>query len=283
MIFSNMRLTCFPCNQSTILSFPLPLLYMMQFLLYQAPLPLLPCLGPTTFKLLNWAGDDSCLAAGSISQSLAQHCCNEDCFIQSCCSCPSLQEHRQFASFTHWFCCVEYFEFICWGLGENVRVGPQGVLRPLCGSIHVTGMSSFLSLVSFGILEAAERGAICSRERCVQEPILHQDHNRVHWRGESPPSSRAGPLTGNSTRGGTQNSTGVDSRTHPYCINSRHPLYNSAFHTLPNHVVPLLRLWQKRRRCWSGRGSMKTADRKWWRCSKIYYTHSCTMNFKSLG
>lgn len=32
-----------------------------------------------------------------------------------------------------------------------------------------------------------------------------------------------------------------------------------------NHFSTFLRLSQRRKKCWSGRGSMRTADRKWWR------------------
>lgn len=41
-----------------------------------------------------------------------------------------------------------------------------------------------------------------------------------------------------------------------------------SLHISLNGFVALLRLWPRRKKCWSGRGSMKTADRKWWRWGK---------------
>lgn len=50
------------------------------------------------------------------------------------------------------------------------------------------------------------------------------------------------------------------SASHKYCMH-----LNSAYHTKLDGFVDLLRSCQRRKKCWSGRGSMKTADRKWWR------------------
>lgn len=107
-------------------------------------------------------------------------------------------------------------------------------------------------------LEAAQRRVISHRERRVQELAVHQDH-QLHRRGESPPAQRAGPLAGNRTRGGAAD-VSFYIASQKYCIH-----LNSACHTKLNGFVDPLRSCQRRKKCWSGRGSMRTADRKWWR------------------
>lgn len=89
----------------------------------------------------------------------------------------------------------------CW----ECACGPEGegVLRPICSSVwFVTGYVSFPLTTLLWFLETAEGSVISSRELCVQDLAVHQDHHQLHRRGEPPSPQRAGPLTRNCTRGG---------------------------------------------------------------------------------
>lgn len=100
-------------------------------------------------------------------------------------------------------CFVVYFDgvwrcFAIWLKGSCKSVWGLGVVPYLVWFGSFCNVSFPLSPFCW-LLEAAQRHGIFHGEYCVQELPVFPDH-WLHWRGESPPAQRTGPLTGHCTR-----------------------------------------------------------------------------------
>lgn len=179
-------------------------------------------------------------------------------FIQSCTGWPALLEHHYSASSTCVLCFVLHFDavwccFAIWLKGSCKSVCGLGVVPCLVWFGSFCNVSFPLSPFSW-LLEAAQRHGIFHGECRVQELPVFTD-NWLHWRGESPPAQRTGPLTGHCTR-----------RSMSQKLKSKS--YFGPFISIFWLSVFVLRLCPRKKKCWSGRGSMRTAGRRWWRWGK---------------
>lgn len=115
--------------------------------------------------------------------------------------------HTDFAA---WYILIKFDAALQFGSGILLRmcVWARGWGCSICSSVwFVNGYVSFPLPPLLWFLEAAQRPVISSRECCIQELTVCQDHHlhhQLHWRRESPSAQRSGPLTGYCTRRGAQ-------------------------------------------------------------------------------
>lgn len=135
----------------------------------------------------------------------------------------------------------------------------QGFCKSVCGQVVpclVCNVS--LPLCHFcWLLEAAQGCGIFHGERRVQELPVLPAHG-LHRRGESPLAQRSGPLTGHRARRGVSQMFNSSSCVRPFICRIQ---FSDTFSLM-------LRLCPRKKKCWSGRGSMRTAGRRWWRWGK---------------
>lgn len=198
-----------------------------------------PCLDPQSVgDLFSWGQNQTGLLANTVAMGTvsSNHVVADQLFW----SIPTLPHlHVYYA-----------LQYILMQFDAALRLA-RGFCKSVCGqAVPCLVCNVSLPLCHFcWLLGAAQGRGIFRGERRVQELPVFPAHG-LHRRGESPLAQRSGPLTGHrARRGGSQmfNSSSCD--RHFICR------FSDTFSFI-------LRSCPRKKKCWSGRGSMRTVGRR---------------------